>query len=149
MKIVIIIFLITLITCESLQDNKKGSYCNGNCPKGDCQECVCGTTNNTVDINNWCKGAKWDQACCRCIVSIISKGNANYMRNGTWGAYAVGLLGIQGNDGDYCGARENYDILCNPDAHLNCAYKLYSNYYNTWKYWQEAKACGCSVTTET
>ena len=65
------------------------------------------------------------------------------MRNGTWGAYAVGLMGIQGNDGTYCGARQNYDLLCNPDVHLNCAYKLYTTYYNTWAYWEEAKACGC------
>ena len=48
------------------------------------------------------------------------------MRSGPiTGQYTVGLFGIDGANGVACGAYLNYEYLCNPDVHLNCAYKIY------------------------
>ena len=107
MKVVAIVAVCLLvgISCKALQEDN-GNYCGGNCPNSDCQYCVCGINRNQIDVNNWCKGANWDQACCRCIISVVSKGNSNFMRAGSWGSgYAVGLTGIQGSDGEICGSR--------------------------------------------
>ena len=151
MKILFAFCLLASVVLVSTSNFLKvgGNYCNGNCPNSDCQYCVCGINKNTVDVMNWCKGANWDQACCRCIVGVISKGNSNYMRNGSWNGYAVGLLGIEGADGDICGAKNDYDALCNPDIHMNCAFKLYTRNRNSWSYWKEAKSCGCMPSSET
>ena len=117
--------LITSITCLEIY-SMKDKTCNGNCPKGDCQECVCGNKSNIVDVKSWCKGGNWEQACCLCIVNLISKGNSNYMKWGYYeGIYSVGLMNIDGQDGDYCGAQGNYEYLCNPDIHIICARKIY------------------------
>ena len=143
MKLIILITIFLAFVSTNKIKELTGNYCNGNCPNSDCQYCVCGINKNAVDVNNWCKGANWDQSCCRCIVNVISRGNANFMRSGAWSGYAVGLTGIQGSDGDICGSRENYDALCNPDVHLACASKIYEKYGYTWSYWKEAKSCGC------
>ena len=93
------------ITLSNFQE-ENGSYCNGNCPNSDCQYCVCGINSNLIDINSWCQRVKWDQGCCRCIITAASNGNSNFMRSGSWGVgYAVGLTGIQGSDAVVCGYR--------------------------------------------
>ena len=54
-------------------------YCGANCPSGKCPHCYCGNTTRAIDIPTWCGKHSWNQACCKCIVSHESKGNANLL----------------------------------------------------------------------
>lgn len=53
--------------------------CGGNCPKGDCATCDCGSNKQFPDLQQACQYRAWDVNCCKCIVTRISTGNENYM----------------------------------------------------------------------
>ena len=85
MKIVLLILLLGLVFADT---------CGGNCPSGKCKTCYCGTTKKVVDITSWCSKYSWNQACCKCVASHESGGNANAMNYNTNGSYDVGLWQI-------------------------------------------------------
>jgi hypothetical protein len=67
--------------------------CGGNCPSNDCSSCPCGTSTAFVNIDQWCaKFGGWNQACCRCIVSHESSGNAHAINQNVGGSLDVGLI---------------------------------------------------------
>ena len=85
MKVIVLILLLTLALADT---------CGGNCPSGKCKTCYCGTSKKMVDISSWCSKYSWNQACCKCIASHESGGNANAMNYNTNGSYDVGLWQI-------------------------------------------------------
>lgn len=86
MKLVIFFcLLIALIAADS---------CGGNCPSGKCPSCYCGNSKNVVDIATWCGKHSWNQACCKCIVSHESGGNANALNYNSNASTDAGLWQI-------------------------------------------------------
>ena len=85
MKILLLLALAILALTES---------CGGNCPSGKCPTCVCGSSKRLEDIATWCGKHSWNQACCKCIVSHESGGNANAEGYNTNGSTDVGLWQI-------------------------------------------------------
>jgi len=83
------IFLVLLLATLVFADS-----CGGNCPSGKCPTCNCGTTKSVQDINTWCAKYSWNQACCRCVVSHESGGNAHALNYNTNGSTDVGLWQI-------------------------------------------------------
>jgi hypothetical protein len=86
MKLIIALFLVFVVAFAD--------SCGGNCPSGKCPNCYCGTTKNVVDIATWCSKYSWNQACCKCIVSHESGGNAHALNYNTNGSTDVGLWQI-------------------------------------------------------
>lgn len=84
-----VIVTIALLLALALADT-----CGGNCPSGKCPTCPCGSTKNVQDIATWCAKYSWNQACCKCIVSHESSGNAHATGYNTNGSYDVGLWQI-------------------------------------------------------
>jgi hypothetical protein len=68
--------------------------CGGNCPSGKCVHCYCGTTRRPEDIAAWCGKYSWNQACCKCIVSHESGGNAHAENYNSNSSTDVGLWQI-------------------------------------------------------
>lgn len=68
--------------------------CGGNCPSGKCPTCYCGTNKSMQDIATWCAKYSWNQACCKCIVSHESGGNANALNYNSNSSTDVGLWQI-------------------------------------------------------
>lgn len=64
--------------------------CGGNCPDNSCKSCVCPTTPDIINVTEWCGKYDWDQSCCQCMVTYLSKGNARQQqdqqmnRTGAW-----------------------------------------------------------------
>ena len=85
MRILILLLLFTVILADS---------CGGNCPSGHCPTCYCGTSKRVLDIGTWCAKHNWNQACCKCIVSHESGGNANAMNYNGNKSTDVGLWQI-------------------------------------------------------
>lgn len=85
MKVLVVLLLIALALADS---------CGGNCPSGKCPTCYCGTTKNNQDIATWCAKYSWNQACCKCIVSHESGGNAHALNYNTNASTDVGLWQI-------------------------------------------------------
>ncbi len=85
--------------------NINAGTCGGNCPAGDCTKCYCGNSKNVISLENFCYGSNvWNQACCRCIASRISGGNAHFM-DGLSSKYigVIGVMGLYDYDYDYPG----------------------------------------------
>jgi hypothetical protein len=85
MKLLILVLLVALVFADS---------CGGNCPSGKCPTCYCGNTKSVQDIAAWCGKYSWNQACCKCIVSHESGGNAHAINHNTNGSDDVGLWQI-------------------------------------------------------
>ena len=85
MKVIVVLLLIALALADS---------CGGNCPSGKCPTCFCGTSKNMQDIATWCAKYSWNQACCKCVVSHESGGNAHALNYNTNGSTDVGLWQI-------------------------------------------------------
>lgn len=96
--------------------------CGGNCPSGKCPTCFCGTTKNMQDITAWCEKYKWDQKCCKCIVSNSSGGNANALNYNSNGSYDAGLFQINNINWGSCTTGK---APCDPNTNLGCAIKQY------------------------
>ncbi|CAF1044087.1 unnamed protein product [Rotaria sordida] len=117
--------------------------CGSNCPSGKCPSCPCGSTRRMLDSATWCsKFTGWNQACCRCIVSKESGGNANAINyNGAKFGYDVGLWQIN----QYYNWRScnRGNAPCDPNANLECAKQVWRAGGNSFKQWSTAKLCGC------
>lgn len=85
MKILALALLLALVLADS---------CGGNCPSGRCPTCYCGTSKKMEDIASWCSKYSWNQACCKCIVSHESGGNAHAVNHNSNGSDDVGLWQI-------------------------------------------------------
>lgn len=85
MKLLVLALLLALVFADS---------CGGNCPSGKCPTCYCGTSKNMQDIAAWCGKYSWNQACCKCIVSHESGGNANALNYNSNSSTDVGLWQI-------------------------------------------------------
>lgn len=131
MKVVI---LLCLILALALTDS-----CGGNCPSGKCPSCPCGTSKSMQDIASWCSKYSWNQACCKCIVSHESGGNANAANYNSNATFDVGLWQINKVNWGGCNGGS---APCNTNANLNCAIKVYNGRGN-WSPWSTAKGCGC------
>lgn len=114
--------------------------CGGNCPTGKCTTCFCGNTKLNLDIGAWCAKYSWDQACCKCIVSQESGGNAHAMNYNPNGSTDVGLWQINNINWGQC---NNGHAPCDPTQNLNCAIDVYKWAGNSWKAWSTHAACGC------
>ena len=55
---------------------------------------LCGDPLTEQDIDAECARYGWNQACCRCIVSHESSGNANAANENTNGSFDVGVWQI-------------------------------------------------------
>lgn len=132
MKILLTLFLLTTLV---LSDS-----CGGNCPSGRCTNCFCGNTKLMEDIATWCGKYSWEQACCKCIVSHESGGNAHAMNHNSDGSTDVGLWQVNNVNWGSC---NNGHAPCDPNQNLNCAIKVYQWAGNTWKAWATHSACGC------
>lgn len=114
--------------------------CGGNCPSGKCPSCPCGTTKNMQDIATWCGKHSWNQACCKCIVSHESGGNAHATNYNSNGSTDVGLWQINSINWGGCSGGK---APCDPTQNLNCAIKVYQGSGNSWRPWSTHTACGC------
>ena len=130
-----IIVLICLIFALAFADT-----CGGNCPSGKCPSCPCGTSKLMADITGWCAKYNWNQACCKCIVSHESGGNAHAMLYNTNNTYDVGFWQINQVNWGQCNGGS---APCDLQPNLNCAIKVYGWGGNTWKLWSTHTACGC------
>ena len=130
MKLVI---LICLVLSLALSDS-----CGGNCPSGKCPSCPCGTSKSMQDIASWCSKYNWNQACCKCVVSHESGGNANAVNYNTNGTFDAGLWQINKVNWGCSGG----SAPCNPNTNLQCAIKVYQA-SGSWKPWSTARGCGC------
>lgn len=83
------IFIVFLLVALALADT-----CGGNCPSGKCPYCHCGYYPNKIDINSFCARHSWNQACCRCIITRESGGNANAMNFNPNQSFDVGIWQI-------------------------------------------------------
>lgn len=117
-----------------------GDSCGGNCPSGKCHTCYCGTSKLAEDIATWCAKHNWNQACCKCIVSHESGGNAHAMNYNSNGSTDVGLWQINSINWGSCNGGH---APCDPTQNLNCAVKVYAGSGNSWKPWSTHSACGC------
>ncbi len=131
MKLVILALIIALALADT---------CGGNCPGGGCPNCPCGTSRNAADISGWCGRYGWNQACCRCIVSHESGGNANAMNYNSNGSFDVGFWQINDFNWNACSGG---NAPCDLESNLNCAIKVYGWGGNTWRLWSTASGCGC------
>lgn len=132
MKAIIVIMMVLAIAFAD--------SCGGNCPSGKCPTCFCGTSKNMQDIATWCGKYSWNQACCKCVVSHESGGNANALNYNTNGSTDVGLWQINNVNWASCSSGK---APCDPSTNLNCAIKVYQWGGNTWKLWSTHTACGC------
>ena len=114
--------------------------CGGNCPGGQCSTCYCGTTSNPVSISNWCASYNWNQACCMCIVTHESNGNANAMNGNANGSEDVGLWQINTVNWGQCNAGQ---APCTPSSNLICAQMVWGWGGNSFSLWSTAGPCGC------
>ena len=85
MRLLVVVLLLALAFADS---------CGGNCPSGRCPTCYCGTSKKMVDIASWCSKYSWNQACCKCIVSHESGGNANALNYNSNASTDAGLWQI-------------------------------------------------------
>ena len=84
-KIIIVFFTFLALALSA------NSTCGGNCPANNCPTCYCGTNQNIQDIATWCAKYTWNQNCCKCIVSKLSAGNANFITHLPNGSVNAGL----------------------------------------------------------
>jgi len=114
--------------------------CGGNCPGGHCPSCPCGTSPSRVDITSVCKRwSGWSQACCRCIATHESGGNAHALNYNTNGSFDVGLFQI--NQVNW-GACNGGHPPCDVNSNLACAKKIFS-YRRSFALWSTCSGCGC------
>lgn len=118
-----------------------GNTCGGNCPSNDCPSCLCGTSPSMQSISYWCSKYNWNQACCQCIVSHESGGNANAENYNTNASYDVGLFQINQVNWGQCNGG---NVPCDPNQNLQCAIDVYKWGGNTFKLWSTAAGCGCA-----
>lgn len=130
-----ILICFALILALSLADT-----CGGNCPGGKCPSCPCGTTKNMQDIGAWCGKYGWNQACCKCIVSHESGGNAAAMNYNPNGTFDVGLFQI--NHINWAGCNGG-NPPCSADANYHCAVYIYGRWGNSFNAWSTHTSCGC------
>jgi hypothetical protein len=115
--------------------------CGGNCPSNDCPSCPCGTTTSPQSISYWCSKYSWNQACCQCVVTHESSGNANAMNYNTDSSFDVGLWQI--NQVNW-GACNGGNMPCDLNSNLNCAIDCYKWGGNTFRLWSTGPGCGCA-----
>lgn len=132
MKLVVVLMMILALAVAD--------SCGGNCPSGRCPTCYCGTAKNVLDIGAWCAKYSWNQACCKCIVSHESGGNAHAINYNTNGSTDVGLWQINTVNWNSCSGGH---APCDPNTNLQCAIKVYQWGGNTWRLWSTHSGCGC------
>ena len=116
--------------------------CGGNCPSNDCPSCPCGTSPSPQNIAHWCSQySGWNQACCQCIVSHESGGNANALNYNTNGSFDVGLWQINSVNWGQCNGGQT---PCNLNSNLNCAIDVWKWGGNSFRLWSTAAGCGCA-----
>lgn len=135
-----ILFVLALVSATFALSLHQASTCGGNCPSNSCPSCPCGTSKNILDISTWCAKHNWNQACCKCIVSHESGGNANAMNYNSNGSFDVGFWQINKVNWGQCSGGQ---APCGIQQNLDCAKKVYQWGGNTWKFWATHTACGC------
>ena len=117
------------------------STCGSNCPSKTCTSCPCGNKPLMLNIASECiKYSGWSQACCNCIASRESSGNANAMHQNPTGTLDVGLWQINQINWASCNGGA---APCSITANRNCAQKVWQWGGNTWRLWATASNCGC------
>ena len=128
MKFAYIVALLALAAVATAQSNST----NDNCA-------VCGGA-MYVDAATWCAKHSWNQACCRCVISKESGGNAHACHRNSNGSIDAGLWQINQMNWASCSGGS---APCDPSSNLNCAIKVYNWGGRTWRLWSTCSACGC------
>ena len=89
-----------------------------------------------VDAATWCAKHSWNQACCRCVISKESSGNAHACHRNSNGSIDAGLWQINQMNWASCSGGS---APCDPSTNLNCAIKVYNWGGRTWRLWS---TCG-------
>ena len=114
--------------------------CGGNCPSNDCGACQCPQTPSYQSIDAWCAKHNWNQACCRCVVTHESSGNAHAQNDNTNGSHDVGIFQINSINWPACNGGH---APCDLNQNLACAIQIYQRAGNTWSPWSTSRGCGC------
>jgi len=141
-SISIIVLAFAVCSCYAQASNETAPLqtCGGNCPSGDCPSCPCGTARADVDIATACAKFGWNQACCRCIVSHESSGNANAMNYNTNDSFDVGVWQVNSMNWASCNGGK---APCDVDSNLKCAAAVWRWGGNSFKLWSTCGVCGC------
>eukprot|EP01111_Echinosteliopsis_oligospora_P004606 TRINITY_DN17608_c0_g1_i1.p1 TRINITY_DN17608_c0_g1~~TRINITY_DN17608_c0_g1_i1.p1 ORF type:complete len:147 (-),score=32.26 TRINITY_DN17608_c0_g1_i1:81-521(-) len=143
-KFLVLCVLVLALPCIFARDSnvtEPFNTCGGNCPSNDCGSCPCGTSRAPVDIDSVCSAySGWDQACCRCIVSHESSGNANAANENTNGSFDVGVWQVNSMNWASCNGGA---APCGVDANRECAIKVWQWGGNSFKLWSTCGGCGC------
>jgi len=125
-----------------LGSNATFNTCGGNCPSNDCAACPCGETRAPQNIETVCAmGGGWSAACCHCIVTHESGGNAHSTnQNHPSGSYDVGVWQI--NHVNWAGCSGGA-APCTVAANHACAVKIFAAAGHTWRPWSTCSVCGC------
>eukprot|EP01089_Gocevia_fonbrunei_P015378 TRINITY_DN4489_c0_g1_i1.p1 TRINITY_DN4489_c0_g1~~TRINITY_DN4489_c0_g1_i1.p1 ORF type:complete len:136 (-),score=20.31 TRINITY_DN4489_c0_g1_i1:82-489(-) len=129
--------LLVLVVIVALVD---ANTCGGNCPSNDCPSCPCGTARDVINIDEVCARHGWNQACCRCIVSHESGGNAHAANHNSNGSFDVGVFQVNNANWADCSGGH---APCDVNANLQCAIDVYKWGGNTFRLWSTCSACGC------
>ena len=128
--------------------------CGGNCPDNSCVRCLCGTQPSYVSIDEYCAlGWRWNQNCCKCIVSKLSKGNQNFQRTVLFSVLEqewLGVLPIQiENVEKVCNNIQKPTDLCDFRINAQCAEHFVIDNKKSWSLWSGAAlGCGCPLNAE-
>eukprot|EP01088_Endostelium_zonatum_P014848 TRINITY_DN33_c0_g3_i1.p1 TRINITY_DN33_c0_g3~~TRINITY_DN33_c0_g3_i1.p1 ORF type:complete len:135 (+),score=13.50 TRINITY_DN33_c0_g3_i1:74-478(+) len=133
MKVVV---LFAIVAC--LVALVSANTCGGNCPSNDCPSCPCGTAAAHINIADICSKGPWNQACCRCIVSHESGGNAHAANYNTNGSFDVGVFQINRVNWACNGGNAPCDVASN----LKCAIDVW-NQHRSFSPWSTCRGCGC------
>eukprot|EP01088_Endostelium_zonatum_P014846 TRINITY_DN33_c0_g1_i1.p1 TRINITY_DN33_c0_g1~~TRINITY_DN33_c0_g1_i1.p1 ORF type:complete len:138 (+),score=22.68 TRINITY_DN33_c0_g1_i1:63-476(+) len=133
----VILCLVLCLVAYTLADT-----CGGNCPSNDCPggNCPCGTNANNINIAQLCSQGNWNQACCRCIVSHESGGNANAVNYDGSGSFDVGAFQINNVNWGGCNGG---NAPCDVGSNFRCAQAVYQAAGNSWSPWATCGGCGC------
>ena len=119
------------------------SSCDGNCPKGNCDLCYCGTLQSPQNISYWCDQYSWNKAFCECIITHESAGNANAINyNADDNTYDIGLFQINTLNWGFCNSG---NPPCAIENNLNCAIDVYKVGQNSFKLWATYSMCSSAV----
>ncbi|CDW84019.1 UNKNOWN [Stylonychia lemnae] len=114
--------------------------CGGNCPSGNCKQCICPAPTYT-DIAAACaRWSGWSQSCCECIVKHESGGNTHAQLWDSDGSNDIGLWQINSVNWGQCNGG---NAPCDVNSNFECAKKIFGWGGNSWRLWSTCSACGC------
>ncbi len=142
--------IVKVLTALLLVSVALAGNCGGNCPDNSCPRCLCGTTPNYINLDEYCQqGWRWNQNCCKCIVSKLSRGNEHFQRTNLIPQFdELGVLPIK-VDGieKICNGIDKPTDLCDWRINARCAEYIVIDTKKAWSLWAGAAlGCGCPLS---